>query len=136
LNRAARRCATRACVSAPRHCPTSLPFALPHPTADTGSRLAPVLLVRHVRPRHPRPPPSLVRVATAQPTPDGRGPLLTAMPGPLSPPSPASTWTRPRRPTPLFPSALRPDMSSLIEVFGCRIDFYCFALHQLTQCIP
>jgi hypothetical protein len=28
------------------------------------------------------------------------------------------------------------DMSSLIGVFGGRIDFLCFALHQLTQCIP
>jgi hypothetical protein len=27
-------------------------------------------------------------------------------------------------------------MSGLIGVFGARIDFVCFALHQLTQCIP
>jgi hypothetical protein len=28
------------------------------------------------------------------------------------------------------------DMSGLKGVFGGRIDFLCFALHQLTQCIP
>jgi hypothetical protein len=29
-----------------------------------------------------------------------------------------------------------PDMSGLTGVFGGRVDFLCFALHQLTQCIP
>jgi hypothetical protein len=28
------------------------------------------------------------------------------------------------------------DISGLTGVFGGRIDFLCFALHQLTQCIP
>jgi hypothetical protein len=32
--------------------------------------------------------------------------------------------------------ARRPDMSGLIGVFCGRVDFLCFALHQLTQCIP
>jgi hypothetical protein len=27
-------------------------------------------------------------------------------------------------------------MSGLTGVFDGRIDFWCFALHQLTQCIP
>jgi hypothetical protein len=36
----------------------------------------------------------------------------------------------------LWNSARGPDMSGLIGVFGGRIDFWCFALHQLTQCIP
>jgi hypothetical protein len=28
------------------------------------------------------------------------------------------------------------DMSGLTEVFDSMINFLCFALHQLTQCIP
>jgi hypothetical protein len=36
----------------------------------------------------------------------------------------------------LWTPARGPDMSGLIGVFGGRIDFSCFALHQLTQCIP
>jgi hypothetical protein len=30
----------------------------------------------------------------------------------------------------------RPDMSGLTGVFSGRIDFCCFAFHQLTQCMP
>jgi hypothetical protein len=36
----------------------------------------------------------------------------------------------------LWNPARRPDRSSLTGVFGGRIDFSCFALHHLTQCIP
>jgi hypothetical protein len=36
----------------------------------------------------------------------------------------------------LWNPARRPDMSGLIGVFGGRVDFLCFALHQLTQCVP
>jgi hypothetical protein len=36
----------------------------------------------------------------------------------------------------LWHSARMPDMSGLVGVFGGGIDFWCFALHQLTQCIP
>jgi hypothetical protein len=28
------------------------------------------------------------------------------------------------------------DMSGLTGVFGGRVDFSCFALHQLIQCVP
>jgi hypothetical protein len=36
----------------------------------------------------------------------------------------------------LWNPARRPDTSGLTQVFGGRIDFWYFALHQLTKCIP